>query len=131
MTSMKSTVAKAKDAALRWSLEDAAAVFPALSELAERHGYRAALMGSVLTRGIGRDLDVAMFRLKGADHHRAAFISEFGGQVIRDLQTPGGADHAHVLKGERVYDFSFGILWAPRLIENWRAIDALREAGEE
>ena len=44
---------------IEWTLADAAAEFPALSELAEKHGFRLSMFGSVLNKGEGDDLGFA------------------------------------------------------------------------
>lgn len=108
-------LAEAKRSAKRWTLQDAAEVFPAVSELGEECGYRIALLGGTLTRGDGGDLDFAMLPLVGAEQLRQVFLSRFGGEVVRQfLNRERGVDHVHILKDGRLYDFCFGRFWLLR-----------------
>lgn len=99
----------------RWTVAEAAAAFPAISKLAEQHGFRLSLFGSVLEKGEGKDLDLLLTPFGSTEHHEARFLSEFGG-VLKDSR----CNVAHNVKGYmverdgRLYDFIFGAFWRPR-----------------
>lgn len=105
---------KAKRTALRWTPLDAFQVFPALSALAEDCGFRAAMLGGTFTSGSGADLDLAMIALRGKAQFKKEFLDRFEGELIRYFHNPiTGIEHVHVLRGERLYDFCFGVFWDP------------------
>lgn len=111
---------EAKATAVRWTPAEAAKVFPSLSELGQECGYRIALLGGTFTRGDGGDLDCAMLPLRGVEQFQAAFVMRFGGRLVRHFRNRGtGIEHVHVLKGDRLYDFSFGVFWDLEEVRKW------------
>ncbi len=99
----------------KWTLKEAAEVFPALSELAEEHGYRLLMFGSVLNKGEGDDLDLQMAPFKATEQSEVRFLAQFGG-VLKDsrIDVRRGFRRFKLLRDGRLYDFNFGGFWKPR-----------------
>jgi hypothetical protein len=100
---------------IRWTLADAGEVFPAISELAEKHGFRLSMFGSVLTKGDGRDLYLLLSPFGSIPNFQARFLNEFGG-VLKDYRrnVAHGIGGYLIEKDGRWYDFIFGKFWRPR-----------------
>lgn len=98
-----------------WTMEQAAAEFPSLSALAEKHGFRISLLGSVLLKGEGRDIDLLFTPFGSTEHNEVRFLAEFGG-VLKGtrLNVAHNVRSFQVEKNGRLYDFVFGGFWAPR-----------------
>lgn len=105
----------AMTAARRWTLAEAAAEFPALSDLAEEHGFRLSMFGSVLTKGDGEDLDLQLMPFAAITQHEVEFLARFGG-VLKDSRVDRrrGFRRFKVERGGQLYDFNFGGHWRPR-----------------
>lgn len=103
-------------AAIEWTLADAAARFPALSDLAERHGFRLSIFGSVLNEGRGRDVDLLLSPFGSTEQSEVGFLAEFGG-VLKStrLNRAHNVRAYQVEKAGRLYDFVFGGFWSPRV----------------
>lgn len=101
--------------ATRWTLVDAAAEFPALSVMAERHGFRLSMFGSVLNEGRGRDLDLLLSPFGSTKQSEVQFLAEFGG-VLKSvrLNRSHNVRAFQVERGGKMYDLVFGGFWAPR-----------------
>jgi hypothetical protein len=101
--------------ATRWTLAEAGAEFSALSELAERHGFRLSMFGSVLQKGEGRDLDLLLSPFGSLPQHEVRFLAEFGGVLKASrLSVPHNVRAFEVERNGRLYDFVFGGFWKPR-----------------
>jgi hypothetical protein len=98
-----------------WILAEAAEIFPTLSELAEKHGFRISLFGSVLLKGEGRDLDFLFTPFGSTEHSEVRFLREFGG-VLKGTRF-NAARNVKAFQVERdgkLFDFVFGGFWSPR-----------------
>lgn len=101
--------------ATNWTAGDAIAAFPALSALAEECGYRLSMLGSVLEKGEGRDLDLLLTPFGSLPNREVEFLKRFGGRLMDSR-----SNAAHNIKGfcvkkdGRLYDFIFGQFWRPR-----------------
>lgn len=99
----------------RWTLAEAVAEFPALSELAEQHGFRASMFGSVLIAGGGNDLDLLLSPFGSLPNSEVQFLAKFGGVLKETRFAPSHNVRAFkVEKNGRLYDFVFGGFWKPR-----------------
>jgi len=102
-------------AGTRWTLAEAVEEFPVLSELAERHGFRLSMFGSVLIQGEGRDLDLLLSPFGSEKQNEVRFLAEFGGILKGSrLNVAHGIKAFQVERGGRLYDFVFGGFWSPR-----------------
>lgn len=101
--------------AIEWELADAAAEFPTLSELAERHGFRLSMFGSVLNKGRGNDLDLLLSPFGSREQSEVGFLDEFGGKLKGSrLNRSHNVRAFQVEKNGKLYDFVFGGFWRPR-----------------
>jgi len=102
----------------RWTLAEAVAEFPALSELAESCGYRLSMFGSTLLKGEGNDLDLLLSPFGSTPQTEVRFLREFGG-VLKStrLNVAHNVKAFEVEKNGRLYDFVFGGFWRPRRVE--------------
>jgi len=107
--------ATALTVATRWTLAEAQAVFPALSELAEEHGFRLSMFGSVLIKGEGNDLDLHLVPFGSMEANEVRFLARFGG-VLKSSRynVAHGIRGFQVERGGKLYDFVFGAFWRPR-----------------
>lgn len=100
---------------IEWTFSEAVAEFPSLSELAERHGFRISMFGSVLNEGRGRDLDLLFSPFGSTEQSEVKFLAEFGG-ILKGIRQ-NRAHNVRAFQVERdgkLYDFIFGGFWAPR-----------------
>lgn len=98
-----------------WTLAEAAAAFPALSELAESCGYRMSMLGSVLLKGEGNDLDLLLTPFGSMEHWEVKFLAKFGGVLKTTRFNPAhNVKSFQVEKDGKMYDFVFGGFWTPR-----------------
>ena len=100
---------------IEWTLADAAAEFPALSELAKKHGFRLSMFGSVLNEGRGRDLDLLLSPFGSTGQSEVKFLAEFGG-ILKGarLNRAHNVRAFQVERADKLYDFVFGGFWRPR-----------------
>lgn len=106
--------------ATEWTLAEAQSQFASLSALAEECGFRMALLGSVLKKGSGRDLDLLMRPLRGKPQRREAFLARFGGTMVKPRWNAGrGIDGCQVELGGKLYDFVFGEFWDQQVVRTW------------
>lgn len=98
-----------------WTLIEAAAVFPALSEMAEEHGFRMSMLGSVLLKGEGNDLDLLLTPFGSMDQRGVKFLAKFGG-ILKSTRFNAAKNvkSFQVEKDGKIYDFVFGGFWSPR-----------------
>jgi hypothetical protein len=107
--------AQAVTAATEWTLAAAVEEFAAISELAEEHGFRLSMFGSVVMKGKGRDLDLLFSPFGSTEHSEVRFLARFGG-VLKGtrLNVAHNVRAFQVEKNGRLYDFVFGGFWSPR-----------------
>ena len=109
------TTAAAGTAGTRWTLADAIAEFPSLSELAEECGFRVSIFGSVVLEGQGNDWDLLFSPFGKTAQHEARFLARFGGILKSTRMNAAHNVRAfQVEKNGRLYDFVFGGFWTPR-----------------
>jgi hypothetical protein len=101
--------------ATRWTLAEAMEIVPALSELAEEHGFRLSLFGSVLLKGEGNDLDLLFSPFGSTGHSEVLFIRDFGG-VLKGarMNAAHNVRAFQVEKNGKLFDLVFGGFWSPR-----------------
>ncbi len=104
-----------KAAAIEWTLTAAAEKFAAISELAEEHGFRLSMFGSVVTEGAGRDLDLLLSPFGGTKQSEVQFLARFGG-ILKGtrMNVAHNVRAFQVERNGRLYDFVFGGFWKPR-----------------
>jgi hypothetical protein len=102
-------------AATEWTLAAAVEEFAAISELAEEHGFRLSMFGSVVTKGAGRDLDLLLSPFGSSEHSEVWFLARFGG-ILKStrMNVAHNVRAFQVEKNGRLYDFVFGGFWSPR-----------------
>jgi hypothetical protein len=92
-----------------WELLDVPAVFGPVADLAESCGYVAAVFGSVLKVGTGRDLDIMLKPIADREQNKGGFQSAFGGTVHRRFcNASTGRESYEVLRNGKLYHFVFG-----------------------
>ena len=92
-----------------WMFTDLPGRFGPVQVLARKLGMLAAVFGSVVQLGQGRDLDVLMVPLGGRELRPEEFISAFGGTETKRNEKPErGIFSVEVTKGGRIYHFVFG-----------------------
>lgn len=98
------------DSGTDWEIGEVPAAFASVSRLADECGFLAALFGSTVKQGRGRDLDVAMVsRFRERSDFRK-FLDAFGGELVRRLEGPAerGNHSYEVARDGRLYHFCFG-----------------------
>ena len=98
--------------ATEWTAAEAVKVFPALSELAEEHGFRLSMFGGVLLRGKGNDLDLLLTRIESMESSEVRFLARFGGRLKRARVNEAHHVRSFIVeKGGKLYHFVFGGFW--------------------
>lgn len=101
--------------ATEWTLSDAVAEFPKLSQAAENWGYRLSLFGSVLLKGHGRDLDLLATPIGNTEKSHVQFLGHFGGVLkSTSLDQAKNICSVQVEREGRIYHFVFGGFWKMR-----------------
>lgn len=86
--------------------------FPALSELAEEHGFRLSMFGGVLLRGKGNDLDLLLSAFMSEQANEVRFLARFGGRLKKARVNEAHNVRSFIVeKGGKLYHFVFGGFW--------------------